>query len=143
MATFVKLTGAYRDHPPTWVNLDLVRRMERVAASKASDYWPEMPERTALWFDQSGPSRDDWDSEDVLETPEQILTASAAEPPCPDPPGECGYYAHYLAYGGPDLTHAGYHAACAIFDKHARACRAMELSGICQTCADGERRIRA
>lgn len=24
---------------------------------------------------------------------------------------ECSYYTHYLAYGGPDLTHEGYHQA--------------------------------
>lgn len=135
---FVKLTNVYRQRPE-WVNLDLVKTMARLAAVD-NDFQGRAPERTSLWFRGYG---DDKEGVDVVETPEQILALGDPENACPDPPGACGYYTHYLAYGGPDLTHAGYHAACALFDRHARECRSMEMRGICQTCADGEKRIRA
>lgn len=79
MSQFVKLTGAYPDERAIWVNLDLVRRMQRRAAHPGSETWPSAPERTVLWFDQSGPRNDDWDFEEVLETPDEILSLATPE----------------------------------------------------------------
>lgn len=56
---------------------------------------------------------------------------------------ECDYYGGYLAYGGPDLTHEGYHAAVENFSRHADACTTWSAGRICSICLDHERRIRA
>lgn len=75
--------------------------------------------------------------------PEALALAIDPEGACPDEPGECGYYGHYLAYGGPDLTHAGFHAAVAIHERHANTCSVAERTGQCSVCTAGELRIRA
>lgn len=74
---------------------------------------------------------------------DQFSAAADPENACPDPPGECGYRTHYLAYGGPDLTHAGYHAAVTIHERHAVNCRIYESGRECSLCTSGEQRLRA
>lgn len=142
MSKFVRLTYA-RSEQPGWVNLDLVQCMRRMAPSRATTYSPDLPERTLVVF---GPP-DDGDpfsnSVEVIETPERILAIADPENACPDPPGACGYYTHYLAYGGPDLTHAGFHAAVAIHERHATTCGVSESGRVCSVCTAGESRIRA
>lgn len=78
MATFVKLTSVSTGNRPVWVNLELVRRMERRAASSATEFSNALPERTIVWFDRTGPRRDDWDFEEVLETPQDVLRFAGA-----------------------------------------------------------------
>ena len=57
---------------------------------------------------------------------------------------ECGYYRHYLVYGGPDLTHEGYHAAEEQASKHMERCeRDWAKTGPCQQCLNWEQRVRA
>jgi hypothetical protein len=138
MSQFVKLTDAFRQ-TPEWVNLDRVKTITRRPAVD-NDYQGKAPEWTELWFGRWG---DDKEYSCVVETPEQIQALSGAEPPCPDPPGECGYYTHYLAYGGPDLTHAGFHAAVTIHERHSIACKIYESGRDCSVCTSGERRVRA
>lgn len=52
----------------------------------------------------------------------------------------CGYFKHYLAYGGPDLTHESYHAeetqfaaAHARIDRHERECPRCSERNFCST----------
>lgn len=143
---FVKLTsvtGGASQERPTFVNLELVQWMERRPASSASTYSPEMPERTMLWFRTATDTPfDGWDRKEVLETPEQILALGDPESACLEPEN-CSYVSHYLAYGGPDLTHAGYHAAEKLGERHMVNCRLMERTGSCASCAEWERRLRA
>lgn len=141
MPRFVKLTRAFSPNGPIWVNLDLVREMTRQAAVD-DDYQGKAPERTCLSFDSTG-NRDNWDVTDVAETPDEILAKGNPENACPDPPGECGYYTHYLAYGGPDLTHVGYHAAEKLAETHLASCRLMETRGECSACTRHEERLRS
>jgi hypothetical protein len=57
---------------------------------------------------------------------------------------ECDYYRHYLAYGGPDLTHEGYHAAERIAAAHFASCASIRHDrGPCQVCIGHEQRLRA
>jgi hypothetical protein len=57
---------------------------------------------------------------------------------------ECDYYRHYLAYGGPDLTHEGYHAAEKIAEHHFASCGSIRNDrGPCQVCISHEQRLRA
>jgi hypothetical protein len=80
----------------------------------------------------------------VYISPDELAAAIDPEHACPDPPGACGYYTHYLAYGPADLTHAGFHAACKIFEAHGQSCTVTERTGrVCPTCDAGEKRIRA
>jgi hypothetical protein len=68
------------------------------------------------------------------------------------PPGEhlpeacrrraCAYFQGYLAYGPPELTHDGYHAAERLAEAHIGACNWDWRRGGCPTCADWERRLR-
>jgi hypothetical protein len=68
------------------------------------------------------------------------------------PPGEhlpeacrrraCAYFQEYLAYGPPELTHEGYHAAERLAEAHIGACNWDWRRGGCPTCADWERRLR-
>jgi hypothetical protein len=68
------------------------------------------------------------------------------------PPGEhlpeecrrraCTYFGSYLAYGPPELTHEGYHAAERLAEGHIRLCNWDWRRGGCPTCADWERRLR-
>jgi hypothetical protein len=56
----------------------------------------------------------------------------------------CDYYQHYLAYGGPDLTHEGYHAAEKIAEHHFASCGSIRHDrGPCQVCISHEQRLRA
>jgi hypothetical protein len=56
----------------------------------------------------------------------------------------CDYYRHYLAYGGPDLTHEGYHAAEKIAAAHFASCGSIRHDrGPCQICISHEQRLRA
>jgi hypothetical protein len=56
----------------------------------------------------------------------------------------CEYYQHYLAYGGPDLTHEGYHAAEKIAAHHFASCGSIRHDrGPCQLCLSHEQRLRA
>jgi hypothetical protein len=56
----------------------------------------------------------------------------------------CDYYQHYLAYGGPDLTHEGYHAAEKIAEHHFASCGSIRNDrGPCQVCISHEQRLRA
>lgn len=61
MATLVTLTdywSAHRGNPrAVVVNLDLVKTIERLPAHAESETWPEMAERTQLWFGGSGPDK--------------------------------------------------------------------------------------
>ena len=54
----------------------------------------------------------------------------------------CSYFMHYLAYGGPDLTHEGFHAAEEQGLRHMKECRAT-LDRICSVCTSYEQRLRA
>jgi hypothetical protein len=74
---------------------------------------------------------------------DDLAAAIDPENACPDPPGQCGYYTHYLVYGGPDLTHAGFHAAAKLADEHGRSCRVYETGRVCPTCQRNEERVRA
>jgi hypothetical protein len=57
---------------------------------------------------------------------------------------ECDYYRHYLAYGGPDLTHEGYHAAEKIAAAHFASCGSIRHDrGPCHVCISHEQRLRA
>ena len=56
---------------------------------------------------------------------------------------KCSYYEHYLAYGGPDLLHEGYHAEERNYVAHASACRAAEFGHECRICLSNEKRLRA
>jgi hypothetical protein len=57
---------------------------------------------------------------------------------------ECDYYRQYLAYGGPDLTHEGYHAAEKIAAAHFASCGSIRNDrGSCQVCISHEQRLRA
>ncbi len=68
------------------------------------------------------------------------------------PPGEhlpeacrrraCTYFQGYLAYGPPELTHDGYHAAERMAEAHIGACTWDWRRGGCPTCAGWERRLR-
>lgn len=75
--------------------------------------------------------------------PDDLAVAIDPEGACPDAPGECGYYGHYLAYGGPDLTHAGWHAAARLADEHGRTCKLWERGETCPACTGHEQRLRA
>jgi hypothetical protein len=56
----------------------------------------------------------------------------------------CGYYSQYLAYGGPDLTHEGYHAAEKLAEHHFASCWSIRHDrGPCQVCISHEQRLRA
>jgi hypothetical protein len=63
----------------------------------------------------------------------------------------CSYYQHYLAYGPPDLTHEGFHAAekvCESWQKRAsdwldRHPTGMLPKGLEEACARAEMRVRA
>lgn len=140
MATFVKLTHI-RTEQPGWVNLALVQCMKRLGPSRATTYSPDLPERTLLVF---GPPTDGdpfSNSVEVLETPDEIVALLDPDR-CPDP-SHCSYTNHYLAYGGPDLTHAGFHAAERIAQQHMASCRVYESGRVCQTCQRHEERLRA
>lgn len=50
----------------------------------------------------------------------------------------CEYYSCYLAYGGPELTHEGYHAAAEEGRRHFENCR----SALCRVCMSFEQRLR-
>jgi hypothetical protein len=54
----------------------------------------------------------------------------------------CTYFQAYLAYGPPELTHDGYHAAERMAEAHIEACNWDWRRGGCPTCADWERRLR-
>jgi hypothetical protein len=57
---------------------------------------------------------------------------------------ECDYYRHYLAYGGPDLNHEGYHAAEKLAAHHFASCGSIRNDrGPCQICISHEQRLRA
>lgn len=57
---------------------------------------------------------------------------------------ECSYYQHYLAYGGPDLTHEGYHAAEKLAAGHFESCSSVRHDrGPCSLCISYEQRLRA
>jgi hypothetical protein len=55
----------------------------------------------------------------------------------------CSYYTHYLVYGGPDLTHEGFHAAEKNAAHHIQNCDRDWSRGPCSICIDWEKRIRA
>jgi hypothetical protein len=53
----------------------------------------------------------------------------------------CEYYQHYLAYGGPELTHEGFHAAEKIAEHHFASCGSIRHDrGPCQVCLSPEQR---
>ncbi len=79
----------------------------------------------------------------VAISPDDLAAAIDPENACPDPPGQCGYVNHYLVYGGPDLTHAGFHAAVKLADEHGRICKKWEDGRPCPECMRHEQRIRA
>lgn len=85
MATFVKLTTPKSG--PTWVNLDLVRYMNRLPAYEGDRYsdqndageWVDSiigakPERTHLTFGPTVHEQEDF--AEVLESPDEILDAA-------------------------------------------------------------------
>lgn len=137
MAKFVKLTNAFSERP-TWVNVELVKQITRQPAVD-NDYHGRAPERTELWFGGYGDERE---YADVAETPEQILASADPENACLDP-DRCSYVSHYLAYGGPDLTHGGYHAAEKLAEQHMTSCTLMARLGSCPSCETHEKRLRA
>ena len=82
----------------------------------------------------------------VYGTIEQVAAALAGLDP--NEPAECrakncSYYVGYLAYGGPELVHEGYHAAEREYRRHADGCTYPWDRGPCPTCANFEPRLRA
>ena len=77
MAQFVKLTFAVAVRHPVWVNLDLVRKMDRVPRSPQCGSMPERPERTTIYFEQASALLREWDFVEVVEPPDEILRLAA------------------------------------------------------------------
>lgn len=71
-----------------------------------------------------------------------LAAAIDPEGACPDPTN-CSYVGHYLAYGGPDLTHGGFHAAERLGAQHFDRCRVYESGRQCSACTGWEQRLRA
>ena len=55
---------------------------------------------------------------------------------------QCPYYQDYLAYGGPELTHEGYHAALRKAEAHFKNCN-YNGPNLCPACSRWEKAIRA
>lgn len=55
----------------------------------------------------------------------------------------CSYYEGYLAYGPPELTHEGFHAAERQGEAHMKSCVQMNRTGRCTVCEGYEKRLRA
>jgi len=55
---------------------------------------------------------------------------------------QCDYYEHYLAYGLPELSHIGYHAAEKLASNHFANCQ-YNGPGFCSACTRWEQRLRA
>jgi len=83
----------------------------------------------------------------AVETPAEIMALiQTAEQGYVEPEEcrlhQCSYYTHYLVYGGPDLTHEGFHEAERQAEEHAKYCSRIQR-GPCPTCARWEQRVRA
>ena len=75
-------------------------------------------------------------------SPDELAAAIDPENACPDPAG-CTYRNHYLVYGPAELTHGGWHAAELQGQAHFTQCGKDWEKGVCLTCTEWERRLRA
>jgi hypothetical protein len=78
----------------------------------------------------------------VYVDPDELARLIDPENACPEP-AHCSYTNHYLVYGPADLTHGGWHAAERLGRQHFAECRKSTETGICGTCSEWERRLRA
>lgn len=136
MSRFLELHNVHCDGEPTWVAIAQISCLRGIT--------PDDRARDARSLVEMVDGRPLY----VTETPAEILALSeAAEQGYVEPEEcrqhRCSYYTHYLVYGGPDLTHDGFHAAEEQASQHISNCTHNWENGPCPTCARWEARVRA